>query len=521
MTKVFQVGTAGVDLEDLPSLLKRYQFLPHLYRQLIIDQAIAEFECSTEEQVAALNTFYEQQKLATEADRLAWFEKNEMTAEELESQSIRHVLLSKFKVATFGSQVETYFMRRKPELDQVIYSLIRTDDFSLAQELYFRIKEGECSFADIAHQYSQGMEANTGGMIGPTTLTSPHPEIAKILYSSQPGQLYTPIRLEQWVIILRLERLIPAQLDETTRLKLIDELFERWLQRQTQEVSKQALGISNSIETEAAIKSSTPTKFSDQQLEPKQIIPPLPKRAEQNQRPIQAVPEQIQAKPKSPAQAVSVQHQPELKTQAPAQKKVPKTTTADTPQSFQPRKAVQNGISNPGISNPATVSTPLSVDQVDRQALMQMPLHELMTIVDKLRQNLEKMSSFVNDQEEELGLLRQTIEVLQNQISHASEYEQIRLGVDLEAELQSYHCLDEALQGQRQRVQKCQHLLEIHQEILHSRQDMLKLLLDFYPQQNKSLGQENSGQDLYQDQTFLSLIHLVRGGAVNLPPIRE
>jgi parvulin-like peptidyl-prolyl isomerase len=508
MTKVFQVGASGVNLEDLPSLLKRYQFLPHLYRQLIIDQAIAGLECNPEEKAAALNILYEQQKLETEADRLAWLQKNDMTLEDLESQSIRHVLLNKFKTATFGSQVEPYFMKRKPELDQVIYSLIRTDDFSLAQELYFRIREGECSFADIARQYSQGMEASTGGMIGPTALTAPHPEIARILFSSQPGQLYTPIRLEQWVIILRLERLIPAQLDDTTRQRMVDELFERWLQKQTQEVSKQALAISDRMETEAVSESSHPLKFSAQQPEPRQIIAPLPKRAEPNQPPTQAVLEQIQAKPKAPVQAVPIQ----VISQVQAQKTASHLTTADTPLPLQPIKAVvQNG-----TKNSAAALAPLLADQVDSQALMQMPLPELMTIVDRLRQNLEKMTSFVNDQEEELGLLRQTIETLQHQISRTSEYEQITLSVDLEAELQSYDFLDQALQGQRQRVQNCQHLLKVHQDILHSRQNMLKLLLDFYPNQSK----ENLGKNLDQDQVFLSLIHLVRGSTVNSPLLK-
>jgi parvulin-like peptidyl-prolyl isomerase len=515
MTKVFQVGTSGVNLEDLPSLLKRYQFLPHLYRQLIIDQAIAGLECSPEEKVAALDLLYEQQNLGTEADLLAWLQKNDMTLEDLESQSMRHVLLNKFKAATFGSQVEAHFMRRKPELDQVIYSLIRTDDISLAQELYFRINEGECSFADIARQYSQGMEASTGGMIGPTALTSPHPEIARILFSSQPGQLYTPIRLEQWVIILRLEKLIPAQLDDTTRQRMVDELFERWLQKQTQEVSQQALAISDQIETEAVSQNSHPIKFSVQQPDLRQMIAPLPKRVEQNQHPTQVVLEQIQAKPKAPAQSVSVQAVPiqaqtELISQAQAQKIAPNRTTAPAPQ--QPVEAVvQNG-----TKNSAAALAPLSADQVDSQALMQMPLPELMTIVDKLRQNLVKMTSFVNDQEEELGLLRQTIETLQHQISHTSEYEQITLSVDLEAELQSYDCLDQTLQGQRQRVQNCQHLVKVHQDILHSRQNMLKLLLDFYPNQSK----ENLGKNLEQDQVFLSLIHLVRGSVVNVPSIK-
>ncbi|MBW4552107.1 MAG: peptidylprolyl isomerase [Aphanocapsa sp. GSE-SYN-MK-11-07L] len=479
MTKVFQVGSAGVNLEDLPSLLKRYQFLPHLYRQLIIDQAIAGLECSPEEKAVALATFYEQQQIASEDDRQAWLQKNDMTLEDLEAQSIRHVLVSKFKETAFTPQVETYFMKRKPDLDQVIYSLIRTDDIHLAQELYFRIQEGECAFADIARQYSQGMEASTGGMIGPTALSAPHPEITRILSSSKPGHLYTPVRLEQWVIILRLERLIPAQLDEMTRQRLIDELFERWLQKQTQAASRQALAISRHLEPEltSAVKVADP-------------------------------PPQAQQQPKADAEpaAIPAPPPPPLKLPIPPPPPLPPLRQQAVEPTIQPQHPPHKQLSDRGISaiDPATV-------EVDTQGLMQMPLDELTAIVDKLGQDLEKMSSFVNEQEEELSLLGKTIAALQHQISRVSEYERLTLSVDLEAELQRHHFLDQALQGQRQRVQKCQYLLNVHADTLQSRQNMLKLLLDFYTPEDQTLVKENAAEPLNQDQTFLSLINLVQG----------
>jgi hypothetical protein len=36
----------------------------------------------------------------------------------------------------------------------------------------------------------------------------------------------------KWVMIVRLEKWIPAQLDELTRRRLLNELFTNWLQQQ-------------------------------------------------------------------------------------------------------------------------------------------------------------------------------------------------------------------------------------------------------------------------------------------------
>ena len=108
-------------------------------------------------------------------------------------------------------------------------------DEQLAQELFFRIQEGEQTFAELARQYSDGPEAQTGGLIGPTELNKPHPLLAQKLTASKPGQLLPPIRLENWIVIVRLEKFLPCQLDDLMRQRLLNELFENWIAQKIQE----------------------------------------------------------------------------------------------------------------------------------------------------------------------------------------------------------------------------------------------------------------------------------------------
>jgi parvulin-like peptidyl-prolyl isomerase len=125
--------------------------------------------------------------------------------------------------------VESHFLACKSQLDQVVYSVLRVEQFATAQELFFRIKAGEQDFAAAAKAYSQGAETATGGLIGPMALSQPHPLVASKLQSAQVGQLIPPFQLENWTVLLRLEQLIPAKLDAPTRQKLLDNLFQTWL----------------------------------------------------------------------------------------------------------------------------------------------------------------------------------------------------------------------------------------------------------------------------------------------------
>lgn len=106
---------------------------------------------------------------------------------------------------------------------------------------------------------------------------------------------------------------------------------------------------------------------------------------------------------------------------------------------------------------------------VDVSALEKMPLEELQALVQHLEQDLEKVFRFVNDQEEELTLQRETIEELQAKIQAASEYDRMALENEMADELESYQMLNETLVGQRLRLQERENVLKQHQAVLWRR----------------------------------------------------
>uniref|UniRef100_A0A832M3Z9 peptidylprolyl isomerase n=1 Tax=Oscillatoriales cyanobacterium SpSt-402 TaxID=2282168 RepID=A0A832M3Z9_9CYAN len=224
-----RVGT----VDDLIALLKHYGMLPQLLREVLIDREISMIQLTPEETLQACQQFYQQQQLKTEADVQAWLAENNLSRDQLEPVITRTVRLERYKQETWERKLEPYFLERKAKLDRVIYSLIRVKEIGTAQELYFRIQEGEEPFEKLAREHSLGVEAETGGLLGPVELGVPHPVIAKLLLTSKPGQLLPPTRLNEWFILLRLEKFLPAQLDHAMQQRLLNELFENWLKEET------------------------------------------------------------------------------------------------------------------------------------------------------------------------------------------------------------------------------------------------------------------------------------------------
>ena len=241
MSKALQVRNQTINTEKVVTLLANYQMLPQFLRELITDQAIASISCTPEEKANACEQFYQKHQLICESERQKLLKLYEMTPEEFEALATREQRIEKFKQATWGHKLESYFLRRKSLLDKVIYSLIRTKDVGIAHELYFRIQEGEQSFSELARQYSQGSEAQTGGLLGPIEFGKISQNLAKMLHVSRVGQLWPPTRSGESIVIVRLEQLIPARLDESMRQQLLDQLFEDWLQAQLVELTSSGL----------------------------------------------------------------------------------------------------------------------------------------------------------------------------------------------------------------------------------------------------------------------------------------
>ena len=226
-----QVANHTITAEQIIPLLGDYQMLAKLRREILIDRAIESISCTSIEKTQAIRQFYHQNGLALNSDFDSWLKKHCLTPEQVETLAIRNLKIEKFKQLTWGEKLGTYFIRRKKQLDRVVFSLIRIQELDLAQELYFRLQAREQSFAELAKEYSQGPESLIGGFVGPIELGNLPLALAEVLFTSQIGQI-CPISHGEWQMIVRLEQTIPAQLDELMRQKLLNELFELWLSQQ-------------------------------------------------------------------------------------------------------------------------------------------------------------------------------------------------------------------------------------------------------------------------------------------------
>lgn len=220
----------------IPQLVN-YNLMPQMLSEIVIDQAIASIQCTLEEATQACQEFYQQRGLDTSEKQDLWRSHYHLSPVDIEVLATRKLRVEKFKQITWGHKLDSHFLKRKHQLDRVIYSMIRVKDREIASELYFRISEGEQSFAVLAAEYSEGSEAHTNGLVGPVDCGSLAPNLATLLQNRSIGVVQAPVRLGEWYVIVRVEKLIPAQLNDFMRQRLLQENFEAWFQDQVRQLS--------------------------------------------------------------------------------------------------------------------------------------------------------------------------------------------------------------------------------------------------------------------------------------------
>ena len=112
----------------------------------------------------------------------------------------------------------------------MVYSLIRVKEGYLATELYLQITSGEKDFGDIASKYSEGEENKSRGVVGPVSLSKAHPKMIEILKSAKIREVITPFKVDKWHVIIRLESIIEANLDQSMKQRMAEEIFDESLE---------------------------------------------------------------------------------------------------------------------------------------------------------------------------------------------------------------------------------------------------------------------------------------------------
>ena len=198
-------------------------------REIIIDRLIDEEKEAEAPEEELIQLYLKNNSINTQEELARWMLKKNLDKSSLLARAQRHAKWITICEKKYKNQAATIFLRNKAKLDKVSYSMIWIEDEALANEVFVRIKEGECSIDDAILMSTNPPQGLAIGRIGPVKLLELPDALAELLRISQPKQLWPPIKVEQGWAIVKNEKLWPAVFNKEEKSKLLIELGEQWI----------------------------------------------------------------------------------------------------------------------------------------------------------------------------------------------------------------------------------------------------------------------------------------------------
>jgi parvulin-like peptidyl-prolyl isomerase len=225
MSLVLDVGKYQIPTDRVIQQLKEIKLLPQIMEEMTIDELVDRTARSMLIDLKYSRSEFD--RLVAELMQLPYCQA--MHSTQLVGIIDRRLKLQKFKQAKWGNEIENYFNSQGSGLNRVVLSILQVSDALLAQELRFRIQAGEQSFTEIVLDYSEGDLAENGGVMEPMLVRDLPPGISEIVDGLKEGEISELFQIDLLYTYFRLDRLLPAVLNDQMEKFLLDELFNQWV----------------------------------------------------------------------------------------------------------------------------------------------------------------------------------------------------------------------------------------------------------------------------------------------------
>ncbi len=229
-------------LKYLDSAGKLESVLWEIMRSYVIDQelqTLEKFDISSELLDQVVLDWRLENDLTNYATFQEWLANQGLDYPTFRSQIADKLKLEKLKAQVTEANLQEYFIERKIFLDRVVLSRLVVEEQALAEELKSQILEDGAKFEQLVQEYSLTDDRILNGMMGAVSKGTLPTVLRAALDLANPGELIEPFEIEGLWYLVRVEKLLPASLDEQLKEELAHELFEQWLEDKIQNINVQ------------------------------------------------------------------------------------------------------------------------------------------------------------------------------------------------------------------------------------------------------------------------------------------
>lgn len=234
-------GDLALTAAELVGFLHRRRLLSSVALAALAEKAIrsaaeqANLRIPDDELQHAANRFRQRHGLTTASQTHDWLAEEGLSLEEFEDSLEQPLLRNKLLHHLTDDRLTTHFTTYSDSYARTQLSQIVVASEDAARELLCQLHHDGRDFEELARAHSLEPHARaTGGSLGIVRRPQLHPAVATAVFAATPGEVVGPVATDRGVHLIRVEAILPAELDDVTASLIRQELFDGWLKEQLQ-----------------------------------------------------------------------------------------------------------------------------------------------------------------------------------------------------------------------------------------------------------------------------------------------
>ena len=244
MSQIVKIDDEVISTEEFVKILKLSDEYPALLKRIVKHKVTVHaakkrgLTVSDEELQKAADVFRNYMGLHRAKETYDWMDEMGISLDDLEKFITEQCYKEKMvKTITTDEAIEEYFTLHSPKFDEVDVKHIVVDSHEKAKELMALIVEEPEGFDEFVEEHSLDVATkHKGGQIGRVHRRSLPDEVNVKIFNAAPGDVVGPFPLgENLYAVIVVNALYPARLDDSTRTKIADAIYDEWLQARFRE----------------------------------------------------------------------------------------------------------------------------------------------------------------------------------------------------------------------------------------------------------------------------------------------
>ena len=238
---VLKIAGDEVSMTQLINAVRTTGLMEKVIREVIMDKELEKYEIGKEENYKLLDEFRKSNinnpNLVEEKRYKNYLNNNCINEELLIKVLSRKKKVEIYKKERWGTRVSSIYLKRKDEYNCVSYNKFELNNHNIAQEIYFRIKDEEETWENIAYQIGGGT-TKIKHIYSNVPVNKMDKRILAELEKCKEGNICKPIKMANRSVLVGLIKFHGKILDEDLKNILLEEELNTWLNTEVKKVKR-------------------------------------------------------------------------------------------------------------------------------------------------------------------------------------------------------------------------------------------------------------------------------------------